>query len=328
MSDVLFMVNCYGIGDTLASTPVIEYFCKMLAKHDGDEPPLIKRVDVWTHHPEIFKGSPFVDRLFTGDKQPQEEFFRQWHPVNIHICYPLATIPPLRVSHSHLVDFQSSAAINSILPAAEKNYRMHILESDVQNTAKKHRLKGKKWIALHPGYTWKTRSLPRATWQEVLDLLIANVLDKWPDKYGVVLFGKDLKMRGANALNPRGRADVLDLINETTLTETICVLKHCWGIVCTDSGAICMAGLTDAHLFSILTLHPAEYRAPYRNGTTNYKLHIINNRESSCLYCGLRFVREDKNLANCINYANEMECMPSASEIVDSILAQIRKEES
>lgn len=299
-TDVLYLIWSEGIGDTIASTPVIRTFCQQHGQ---------RKVDVWTRHPEIFRHNPWVARIHT---QPEIDvaFLSQWLRPNIKVPFAKEGKGPVRHYRSHLVTYCSINADGFELTPEEMHYEVPYSEADKRAVAKY--VKGrKKRIVLHPNDTWKTRRMPQETWTRLKEMLLA-------DGYDVILIGKDCGTRTTVTMDKTG---AVDLIDKLTLLETVALLDKCHGIVTMDSGTICIAGaVPDIHIFAVLTINPACFRAPYRYGDYMTKLTVINNRVP-CLYCATRLDRIDMNLANCVNYESPMACLPGAGKIMSVIRA-------
>jgi ADP-heptose:LPS heptosyltransferase len=302
-TDVLFYVQSDGIGDTLAATPVIRYFCKQF----GD-----RKVDVWTARPEVFANNPYVAKIHT---QPNVdvEFLSQWHRLNIKQTFIRSDKPEGKVRHYHtpLVDYCSVTALSCIIPSHEKHFEFVITPEDRATAKAMLRMAGfNRTVVMHPSDTWKTRRMPKETWEELCKLLLQIGITP-------VIVGKRIVDRDPIRLDTI--SGVLDLVDKTSLGETIALMDESQAVVTLDAGSICMAGCTDTPIVGVFTVNPPEFRAPYRNGTYMHKL-IVANRMPKCIYCGPQLSRLDNNLSNCLHSAvgNKdlvMSCLPSAKEL-------------
>lgn len=303
-TDVLFCIWSEGIGDTIAATPIIRTFCE----NHGN-----RKVDVWTRYPEIFKYSPWVAKVHT-QPNPDLTFFAQWPRPNIKVPFARGGGGPIRHYRSHLATYCAVNADGLELTPEEMQYEMPYGKDEAR--AIRPYLKGKRErrIVLHPNDTWFTRRMPQETWTRLKEGLLE-------DGYTVYLVGKDMGTRSTVTMNRKG---AIDLIDRLSLLETAALLDKCAGIVTMDSGTLCIAGtVPDIHIFAVLTINPACFRAPYRNGDFRNGVTVINERVD-CLYCATRLDRIDMNLANCVNFDAPMACLPGPGKIRSVINAVLK----
>lgn len=301
-TDVLFLIFSEGLGDTIAATPAIRYFCEQFSR----------KVDVWTRHPELFKYSKYVSKIHAGF-DPDQDWLKQWHLANIKTPFWKNSMPhpKLRHYHSHLVDYCSVNALGVTLQNKDKHF--HVPYSLAERTRSLEILgeaiNSSKTIVLHPSDTWKTRRMPEETWRGVATMLVEA-------GWKVYVVGRDTTNRMPLVLNKV--EGVTDLVNQLSVLETIALMDNCKFLLTMDSGSICFGGCTDTHIVGVFTVNPPEFRAPYRKGSYEYKLTVAN-RTPKCIYCGIPLNRVDMVLGNCINYSEPMCCLPSPEEIFRSI---------
>jgi ADP-heptose:LPS heptosyltransferase len=314
-TDVLFHIQSDGIGDTLAATPVIRYFCKQFGN---------RKVDVWTARPEVFMRNPWVAKIHTLTN-PQVDFFQQWHRMNIKQTFIRGDKPEGKVRHYHtpLVDYCSINALACIIPSSEKHFEFVISNEAkifVKGLLAERDVSPKTPIVvLHPSDTWKTRRMPKETWEAICLGLVKN-------KIVPVIVGKSTQDR--EPLRLGDIPGVVDLVEKTTLEQTIALMDIAKAVITLDAGSICMAGCTDTPIVGIFTVNPPEFRSPYRNGRYDYKLWVANETPS-CIYCGPQLWRLDNNLSNCLNaiYGDQskvMCCLPNAEKVVQVTLEAVK----
>lgn len=308
-TDVLFYVQSDGIGDTLAATPVLRYFCEQFGN---------RKVDVWTQRPEVFERNPHVAKIHT-DHNPQVDFFTQWPRLNIKQTFIRGDKPEGKVRHYHapLVDYCAINALSCTLQSKDKHFEF-VISDEAKAFAAAIVCQRGPAVVLHPSDTWKTRRMPRESWVAICKALV---------KHGMtpIIVGAATRDRDPLRLGEIG--GVVDLVDKTSLVQTIALMDAAKAVITLDAGSICMAGCTDTPIVGIFTVNPPEFRAPYRHGRYDYKLYVANEHPP-CIYCGPQLCRLDNNLSNCLNAVKGdpdkiMCCLPKPDKVVSATLAAV-----
>ena len=200
-------------------------------------------------------------------------------------CLPgipvIMTMDPTRLSpiHAHLVDSFSATIANCILKEEEKDYP-YIDEAYLDVNP----VKVPKYVVISYGSTTEHRKmLPEVFW-ELKEYFLAR-------DYDVVLLGKrdhELAVGGIELTRPKfddlDKEGCLDLIDKTSITESLSVLHNADLILGVDGGLIHLAGMTDTPIVAGFTTVDPYYRVIYRHGVRGWKFYPVEP-DSECRYC-------------------------------------------
>jgi hypothetical protein len=146
----------------------------------------------------------------------------------------------------------------------------------------------------------------------------------------VVSVGKDSSETGFFNINkPTLNFDIrngLNMMNKTDLSQTWYLIDKSMCFVTMDSGLLHLAGTTDTDIIYLGSSIKHEFRAPYRNGSQDYKLHYVSGG------CALRCASDMKHgvkewgsiqgiapLIGCLEGKPTFECHPSVEKVLDKI---------
>ncbi len=171
------------------------------------------------------------------------------------------------VSHmvTHCVDFPALASLRCQTPIS---YRSVILKPEVsldrQNELKQYT--DAKYVAVHAGRHWPSKTFPKDWWDSMLAELIHCGLTP-------VLFGKDEEDQGTVATETKG---CVDLRGITSLDESIWLLQRMQTMVTNDSSPMHMAATGDARIAFIASAKHQDYLYHWRKGEWGANMKHFN----------------------------------------------------
>ena len=291
-----------GFGDLIYSTPTMR---KIREFFPSDE------IELYTHVPEVFEGSPYVNKVVQITPSTSARFTEIVRGARLLVPFdlPVATQRRLCTSIISLIDLQALLAIDRTLPEREHYcdlYWQHE-QSWVAEQIKKLNIDVNRLVVLHAGKTWPTRTFPDSVYFATLDGLVSL-------GYQVVLVGKS-STHAPNVFDP-ARPNVLNLVNKLSLHQTAALCDVARVVLATDSGLLAIARCTDAKVISIHTCVEPYYRRQWRGGATGSMLHRwypMHNNTCRC-YDGLDV---SMDIYNCPK--KNFRCFPSADQILEHV---------
>lgn len=240
---IIVLVGSNSIGDTLCSIPTIKYLNRVYKKN----------IHVFTYQPELLKNYPYItltDNYNTEEGDLLIETFKIKEFLHPRI--------DIRQLHALSAGFQ-------LLPE----------EMEIQfypNTYKPIENLPEKYVVIHPTKTWPSRTWEKQRWQDLIDRLNDKGIS-------VVAVGKDASETGFYQIG-KPVFDIkikngLNLINKIDIHQTWHVLNKSHITIAMDSGILHLAGTTDTHIIHLGSSINPKLRAPYRNGSQNYKYSYI-----------------------------------------------------
>ena len=308
MKDICIdVLGCRALGDTLAVTPTL----RKLYNSYG------KKISVTTHHPEIFKNNPYVDNIFNeitedikNDYEVFESFNIGYHPNGV--CYK-----------HNAMDIRQFHAVNLGFMLTKDEMSMDYFPDDVEL------IEGlpEKYVLIHPVQNWDSRTWDAKKWQMLTKLLKERGI-------AVVSIGKNSsEFGGSNVEKPVFDFEIdlgMNLMNKTTLDETWNLIEYSLCFVTMDSGLLHLAGTTDAQIIQLGSSINNEFRAPYRNGSQDYKYSYVGGG------CNLACASDMKHgvkewgsiqgippLVNCLENKKTFECHPTVLQVYRKIMELI-----
>jgi FkbM family methyltransferase len=308
-SDLLLIIHSSSLGDTIAATPVLRKLYKSYNK----------KIDIVTYHPEIFKKNKYVNIVLDYSstnlnnlsyKQKFETFLGVGGIKN-----------NLGVEKKHnTIDIRQFHAIDLGFMLHENEMEYDFLADDYININNLP----EKYVCIHAANTWPSRTYSDEKFQQLIDKLNNNNIP-------VVLIGKNSIERGYFIIDKQTKK--LSIKNGLDLTN-ILNLSQCWHVInksicfiTMDSGLLHLAGTTDTNIIQLGSSINNKLRAPYRNGSQDYKYKYISG---SCnVFCAsdIKYgVKEWGNiqgvppLINCLENKNTFECHPNSVDIYNYII--------
>jgi len=247
----------HGLGDTICATPSLR---KLYFAYG-------KKISVLTDHPLIFKHNKYVDKIFDtkntnrDDLESQYELLVSFAP-NLENRYGLG----LRHNVMDIRQFHAAGLGFQLLPE----------ECDMDYVPDEWEpIDGlpEKFVLIHPVTSWASRTWPAEKWQ---------LLTRMLNDYGipVVSMGKASSEVGFHMVDkPVFDFPIklgLNLMNKANVPQTWWLMQKSICTVTMDSGMLHLAGTTDANIIQLGSSVHWKLRAPFRNGSQEYKFHYID----------------------------------------------------
>lgn len=309
MSDLYIKVHSPSLGDTIASTPTIRKLSKVYNK----------KINVITHVKEVFNKNPYVDKIYSFEefeksslKIDKNKFFETFLGCGVK--------NQQNVEKKHnTIDIRQFHALDlgfMLLPD-EMNY--DYIASDFESIENLPN----DYVCLHVSETWESRTYKKEHWQTLINLL--NNYD-----IPVVLIGKNSFEHGFHAIQKNvfglDLQKGLDLTNKLSLSQSWHVINKSKVFITMDSGPMHLAGTTDTFIIQLGSSINNKLRAPYRNGSQEYKYKYISG---PCdLFCasdmkyGIKewgTIQGVPPLIKCLENKSSYECHPHPNIIIEYI---------
>jgi ADP-heptose:LPS heptosyltransferase len=292
--EVYFTQELGGIGDDIASLPVINYILKTY-------PNLNITLWVKSYFKLIAKkslpASPNLN-ILTFD---QKQLARKDVPVKKLSGTPFTNLA------SHMTEHAYSIFCNK-QPENMKDY--NYLPINTKGVYLNRFNLPENYIVIPTGFTAKVR--------EFIPDIVNNIIDYIISKnYTPIFLGKEKTIEESNInkfikgnFNNQINYDKgINLINKTDLLETVKIIQNATCIVGLDNGLLHIAGTTDIPIIGGFTTVNPIHRMPYRHEVKgwNYYPVILNQNELICNFCqsNWTFVY-NFDFRNC--YYNDYKC--------------------
>jgi ADP-heptose:LPS heptosyltransferase len=183
---------------------------------------------------------------------------------------------------THLTDHAFRIITSQEVDAKYKNY-LPIKTSGV--SVKRFNLP-EKYVVISTGFTAKVREFRPEVVNEIIDYVNSR-------GYTPVFLGKKETYAGNGfAIQGEFSDEIrfeagLDLRDQTTLLESVLVIKNSAGIVGLDNGLLHLAATTDVPIIGGFTSVKPEHRLPYRNDEMGWNYHVVTleSSELECIHC-------------------------------------------
>jgi hypothetical protein len=170
------------------------------------------------------------------------------------------------------------------------------------------------YIVLHITNNWSNRTWEYEKWKKLIQWLSDNriftVLIGFGHRESVhhTISNVPLEKQCPSFDNLYG----LDLANQGTMSDMWHVINGAKCIVTMDTGPLHLAGTTDTHIIQLgSAVHPS-FRAPYRNGSQNYKYDYVGG---DCnLFCNSNLLYNVKEWGHINAVPPQTECLEGYSE--------------
>lgn len=294
-----------AIGDTLCVSPVLR---KLYLSYD-------RKISIITHNPEIFINNPYVEDLYhPGEvdiKSSENEIFRTFN-----IGYNESGV----CNKHNSMDIRQFHAMNLGFMLANDEMKLDFFPNEFNQISDLP----EKYVLIHPVQNWESRTWSRDKW-----ILLTKALNK--SGISVVSVGKESsEIGGSDVQKPTFNFDIdlgLNLQNKTTLSQTWWLIEKSLCFVTMDSGLLHLAGTTDSNIIQLGSSINNDFRAPYRNGSQNYKYHYVSGKcELKCasdIKYGVRewnTIQGIPSLVGCLERKEKFECHPDVMSVYKKIM--------
>lgn len=294
-----------GLGDQICAEPIVREIRRLYPKD---------RIVVASHWPELFTDLPYEVDVVDIRKHFLPDLYTVFHTYS-----PPEDEAWKYMTHvfSHSTDFSSQIALRRILPPEKKTIMLRYTPKQRLSMMAKLRLMDgdlKGAICLHPGRTWRTKTMPSEFWESIIEGLLC--LDR-----PIVLFGKDGKDLQGLVPVKISSTKIIDARDRLDLKESLALIDQSDIMVSNDSAPIHLAGATDVWIVGIFTAKHTSFVVPFRHGRQDYKTLELNLRPS-CWPCSVDAITTTPTEVRadyCINYDDQLCCFPTSDMVIDAI---------
>lgn len=245
-----------GIGDQICAEPTLRY-----ALHKFKE----ARITLGSELPELFQHLPFDNVVRCGREKydPAEYLIFDTIQSNGHLTWEF-------MSHMlvNCVDYASLCSFRSMLPIEFKPVQLYPSPDDV-SVAEYYlsELVGSKYVVVHAGKHWPSKTFPKDWWNAVLDRLMYSGITP-------VLIGE-------NCDDNRGTVDVdttgcVDLRSRLSIMQCVALLQHSPVLITNDSSPLHMAASGSTWIGYIATVKHPDYITHWRGPGAEFGWRMEN----------------------------------------------------
>jgi ADP-heptose:LPS heptosyltransferase len=305
----LDLTEAKAIGDTLCSTPVLR---KLYDSYNS-------KIIVVTDFPELFKNNPLVEKVYQSSSINRD--FINSNFISHNSFYENGQKNNKGVEFKHnRIDIRQYHAIKLGFMLTKDEMELDYIPDTFEPINKLP----EKYVLIHPVQNWPSRTWDAVKWMELTKRLNEQNIS-------VVSIGKESSEVGFfNVKKPIFNFEIkngINLMNKTTLSQSWHLIDKSMCFITMDSGLLHLAGTTDSNILQLGSSINKEFRAPYRNGSQDYKYHYVGGGCS--LFCGSDMKYGVKEwgdiqgvppLINCLENKPTFECHPSVDQVFNKIL--------
>lgn len=228
-----------GIGDQICAEPTLRWALSTFRDCS---------ISLAAENPDLFRHLRFAEFY----KIPEQNV--EWDGYYVfETMRPSSSLQWEFVCHllTNCVDFASICAFRCQIPNAYKPVRIQPNREEI-SAANLHIIEaglwGGRWVAVHAGRHWESKTFPKDWWDSVLSML--------------QLYGITPVLIGSNSDANRGTVDVetrgcLDLRDRLSILESVALLQAAEVLLTNDSSPLHMAASGEAHIGFVATCkHP------------------------------------------------------------------------
>ena len=307
--EIALWIDTPALGDTIAAIPTL----RKVSQAYNNEP-----ITVFTTKPFLFENHPLVKEVFhSDDDKSNYKVYRTFAPL-VGLSADLK---------GEKVEFRHSNSDIRQFHATSLGFNLHHteLETDLY-IEEEFELPIKDYVIIHPTHTWATRTWEQEKWQELVDRLNARGIP-------VVAIGRDSAEVGHfNVQKPVMDIKIdygFNFLNspDTTVGALRWMMNHrAKAVVTMDSGILHVAGTTDVEIIQLGSSIDPKLRAPYRNGSQDYKYTYVaggcnifcssNMKYNVDVHGSLQGVPPQ---INCLAHKEVMDCKPTVDQVYNEV---------
>lgn len=243
-----------GIGDQICIEPTLRWATSG-GFLDPDRPKWRPMITLASEHPELYGHLEFDDVYNLREEQPIVEDYLEFRP-----SVDQSSISDMFINHMTTVctDYPSLIAFRRQLKVCDRNVilKPEEPESSALTDVALAALKGEKLVGFHCGKHWESKTFPVDYWNSEL-----NDLKK--RGFTPVLFGAANTRHGGGYVDV-DRSGCVDLLDKTSIMESVWLLQRLPLLVCSDSSPLHMAVTGNAFIAFIATAKEADYVTHWR----------------------------------------------------------------
>lgn len=253
-----------GLGDEVCAIPTVTF---ALETFKG------KEVHLAAMRPEFFRHLNFgkVYNLLTGPF-PDWDRYHTFDAMCSHGDIPWDYICHV---YTHCIDANSLYAFRCQLPLSYKEIKLFPNEKEKEkiNNIINENLLNHKWVIVHPGQHWESKTFPVKWWNDVLARL------KKENVIPVIVGGTQKPQNPGEFLRTTVNIDntgCLDLRNKLELMETVALIQRSNVVLTNDSCILHFAAASEAWCgFVTMAKHP-DYIKHYRHGRFGWRMENLS----------------------------------------------------
>lgn len=313
MKRPIFLTHTPSIGDFLCATPTIRKLAEIYKSP----------ITVIAKNPGLLKNNPYVDQLIRFEDVDIENIRREY---DVHETFML-----LGKRDSRGIEFKHAMCDIRQFHAKDLGFMLTPDEltceywADPEYEFMDSLNLPEKYVVIHPAQTWESRTWKKENWQNLVYRLEEQGIF-------VVALGKNDGEYSDHLHQEKPAWNLkishgLDLTNKTSLDQTWHILSKATCVVTMDSGILHLAGTTDTHIIQLgSSIHPS-YRAPWRNGTQQYKYsYVLGGCGLHCASDLSYSLRDWGNIQavtlihTCLEGKSSFECNPGFAQVAEEVL--------
>jgi Tfp pilus assembly protein PilF/ADP-heptose:LPS heptosyltransferase len=278
---IAIILQCEGMGDCLFAISVIKKIHLIFAH--------ASRFMIFTHHPNLFRKCPYVEKAFSIHDMVEREKYKK----------TVILFDTSKLAHWTLdtFDFISIPAGIGGLSFREKQLEYFPVEEDQSKHFD---------VVINTSVTWPSRSWPIESWQRVADFILEK-------GYSIAVVGKDTYSKADNMWKKSfSLKGCIDLTNKLSLDQTYYTIKNCDLFVTCQNGLSVLSGATDTEIIVLDMSIEWSKRAIYRNEDPHYKVSYVKG--NCMIYCCSSF--------ECKIFG-EFRCIPTVEQVLEAVKEKI-----
>jgi len=298
-----------AIGDTLCSTPVLR---KIYHSYNS-------KVVVVTKHPDLFKHNPYVEKVYESNSINMD--YINEHFITHNSFYENGQKNNRGIEFKHnTIDIRQYHAIKLGFMLTKDEMGLDYIPDEFEP------IDGlpEKYVLIHPVQNWPSRTWDAVNWM--------TLTEKLNDKgISVVSIGKDSSETGFfNVSKPIFNFKIkngLNLMNKTTISQSWHLINKSICFITMDSGLLHLAGTTDCEIIQLGSSINPEFRAPYRNGSQQYKYHYVGGTCPLMCASDMKYgvkewgdIQGVPPLIKCLENKPTFECHPTVDKVIEKVL--------
>lgn len=251
-----------GLGDQVCAEPTIRHAVNNFVDC---------KISLAAQNPCLYTHIKFEKVFNLQEHQPH---WNQYYPITL--ITPPDNIMWQFFSHgtTNCVDFSSLCALRSQLPVADREVQLPDC-ADKTPGMNDILVCPNKYVIIHAGKHWPSKTFPKDWWDAVLAAIIAA--------------GKTPVLIGADCDDNRGTVNVetthcLDLRNKLSIAQSVHILKYCIVLLTNDSAPLHMAAAGDAWIGFMATCKHPDYITHWRQNQWGWRM---KNFASAGVYSSL-----------------------------------------
>ena len=262
--EVILKINSFSFGDTLSATPALRKLAQAYAK----------KIIVCSSKPFLFENNPYVKFHIKLDDF-EEELYKEHEVLNtfnsiggpnkLGVQTNYATVD-IRKIHCSELGFE--------LRPDELHYDYYPGEVEFGKGDMEFLNTGN-YIVIHIGQNWPNRTWPKDNYESLIKRLNNS-------GYDVALVGFDVGIEPGSFKTEKSCYDFknfdfngVSFMNRTTLDQDLYITKNAKLCITMDTGQLHLAGCTDVEILYMGASVDPLWRAPFRNGSQDYKMTFV-----------------------------------------------------